>query len=71
MLTFFLQKTTRVIYSLPTKDLLQLLKKYGGKLTEAEEAKVLQMKDFIEKCFIYDTAKRFTAEQLLNHPFLK
>jgi serine/threonine protein kinase len=28
-------------------------------------------KDFVEKCFVNDSRKRWTAEMLLNHPFIE
>jgi serine/threonine protein kinase len=28
-------------------------------------------KDFVEKCFVNDPRKRWTAEMLLNHPFIE
>lgn len=53
-------------------DVTQLLMAIGVKnqLPQIPEKLSEQGKDFLEKCFVKDPSKRWTAEMLLNHPFV-
>ncbi|CAL0313466.1 unnamed protein product [Lupinus luteus] len=42
----------------------------GEELPEIPEELSQEGKDFLAKCFVKDPAKRWTAEMLLNHPFV-
>ncbi|XP_043714768.1 mitogen-activated protein kinase kinase kinase 20-like [Telopea speciosissima] len=43
---------------------------FGEELPEIPEEMSEQGKDFLRKCFVKDPSKRWTAEMLLNHPFV-
>ncbi|XP_042486997.1 mitogen-activated protein kinase kinase kinase 20-like [Macadamia integrifolia] len=43
---------------------------FGEELPEIPEEMSEQGKDFLRRCFVRDPSKRWTAEMLLNHPFV-
>ncbi|XP_043708228.1 mitogen-activated protein kinase kinase kinase 20-like [Telopea speciosissima] len=43
---------------------------FGEELPEIPEEMSEQGKDFLQRCFVRDPSKRWTAEMLLNHPFV-
>lgn len=51
-----------------TRDLGDMLNAHIG--TNANRKLVLQLKDLLSKCFILDPAKRITAKEALQHPFI-
>ena len=42
----------------------------GQSLSEAEQRKVSQLKDLLEKILMLDPSKRTSAVQALSHPFI-
>lgn len=53
----------------PSRDLLACLVGEQS-LDDTHLRKVHQLKDFLEKCFILDPAKRISINQALTHPFI-
>lgn len=55
---------------LPTRDLnAELIA--GQNLPEAEQRKVTQLKDLLEKILMIDPTKRLQINQALTHPFIQ
>lgn len=53
----------------PSRDLLADLVGTQS-LDDSHMRKLHQLKDFLDKCFMLDPAKRLTINQALTHPFL-
>ncbi|KAF5188368.1 mitogen-activated protein kinase kinase kinase [Thalictrum thalictroides] len=56
----------------PDADVSALLFRigFGEEVPEIPVELLEEGKDFLRKCFIRDPTKRWTAEMLLNHPFV-
>lgn len=55
----------------PGANIFKLLMRIGGdELPQIPEDLCEEGKDFLEKCFVKDPRKRWTAEMLLSHPFV-
>ncbi|KAE9466830.1 hypothetical protein C3L33_01249, partial [Rhododendron williamsianum] len=56
----------------PDDDVCKLLMRIGvgDQIPDIPGNISAEGKDFLEKCFVRDPAKRWTAEMLLNHPFV-
>lgn len=64
------QEKVTVMSSIPpSRDLLACLVGEQS-LDDTHLRKVHQLKDFLEKCFILDPAKRISINQALTHPFI-
>ena len=65
-----LQEKVTVMSSIPpSRDLLACLVGEQS-LDDTHLRKVHQLKDFLEKCFLLDPAKRISINQALTHPFI-
>lgn len=53
-----------------TRDLLSSLRGNQKLTDEKQMKKVVQLKDFLEKCLMLDPAKRLSINQALTHPFI-
>lgn len=54
----------------PSRDIGSILNVSSRYLSEKEQKEVMQFKDLLERIFTFESAKRITPKEALQHPFI-
>ncbi|KAM3963209.1 serine/threonine-protein kinase PRP4 homolog isoform 1-T1 [Aphomia sociella] len=65
------EKVVEISNITATKDIYVELKKSSKNITPSDEKKLVQLKDFLEKIFVYDAYQRLSIVDCIKHPFIQ